>query len=74
MKEEHWNVTSSLIRHEISFVLGQVYESEDFVGACLKEVSLNEKESSIARHEAILAYYDCDQDKELMYKPVTLTF
>ena len=66
MEQKNWPVTSPLMRHEISFILGQVYEKEDFVRKTLREVALNEEEISVVRHEAILSYYDCDKDQELM--------
>lgn len=59
-------MTSPLIRHEISFIVGQIYDKEEFIRTTLNQVAKNEKEISIVRHEAILAYYDCAQDKQLM--------
>jgi len=68
MNKDAREVTSPLLRHEIAFIMGQIYNQEDFIKKTLNEVSLDETEVNIVRHEAILAYYDIEQDNSLMYQ------
>lgn len=66
LKAENRTVISALLRHEISFILGQVYEGEEYIRDILKGVCYDEEEHPVVRHEAILAFWDIVQDQELV--------
>jgi len=55
MRKENRNVTTALLRHEVAFIFGQIYESAQKSGACLVEVADDDSESPIVRHEVIMA-------------------
>lgn len=55
-------VISPLLRHELSFILGQIYQGEKFLYEVLRTVCADETEDVIARHEAILGFYDLMKD------------
>jgi len=55
MKKENWNVTTALLRHEVAFIFGQVYENAQQSGDVLVAVSDDKDESPIVRHEVIMA-------------------
>lgn len=59
---------SPLLRHEIAFILGQIYSGEQELCEILKKTCYDETEDPIVRHEAILAFYDIAQDPELIEK------
>lgn len=59
---------SPLLRHEIAFILGQVYEGEQELCDILKTTCYDETENPVVRHEAILAFYDIIKDQELIDK------
>jgi len=55
LRPENRNVTSALLRHEIGFIFGQVYQQAMSSGAFLEAVADDESESPIVRHEVIMA-------------------
>ena len=63
---ENREVISPLLRHELAFILGQVYAGEPELYEVLRTVCSDESEDPIARHEAILAFYDIMKDQELL--------
>jgi hypothetical protein len=63
---EKRQVISPLLRHELSFILGQIYQGEPFLYEVLRAVCADETEDVIARHEAILGFYDLMKDQELL--------
>lgn len=68
MKAENRKFVSALLRHEVAFILGQIYEGEEYVRNILKDVCYDEEEHPVVRHEAILAFWDIAQDEELVQR------
>lgn len=66
LKAENREVISPLLRHELGFILGQINEKDAVIEARLKEVSVDETEHPVVRHEAILSFYDVTKDQEFI--------
>lgn len=66
LEPENRQVISPLLRHELSFILGQIYQGEPEIYQVLTRVCSDETEDPIARHEAILAFYDIMKEAELL--------
>lgn len=66
LEPENRENVSELLRHEVSFILGQINDGSDIITKILTRVSFDEEESAIVRHEAILAFYEIKKDEKLM--------
>ncbi len=58
--------TSVLMRHEACFILGQISKEAVVTLAQVKAAIEDSSESPIVRHEAISAYVELSDDKELL--------
>ena len=59
-------VISALLRHELCFIMGQINNKDKIIQDTLKEVSIDQEEHPVVRHEAILSFYDVTQDEEFI--------
>ena len=66
MWKENREFISALLRHEVSFILGQIYESDKYIVDTLKQVCYDDTEHPVVRHEAILAFWEIAKDEELV--------
>lgn len=64
LRKEHRDVTSSLLRHEIGFIFGQIYDQAGSSGTLLETVAEDETESPIVRHEVIMSLENITGSKE----------
>jgi len=55
LRQENREVTSALLRHEIGFIFGQIYQQAMSSGSFLEAVAEDETESPIVRHEVIMS-------------------
>lgn len=58
--------TTVLMRHEACFILGQISKDALVTLPQVKEAIEDSSESAIVRHEAISAYVELSDDKELL--------
>jgi deoxyhypusine monooxygenase len=59
---ENREFISPLLRHEIAFILGQIFCGEQELREILQATCYDETENPVVRHEAILAFYEIAQD------------
>ena len=71
MRRENWSVTTGLLRHEVAFIFGQVYDNAQSSGNILEMVCDDEEESPIVRHEVIMALEDITKSKKKLEKYLT---
>jgi len=68
MRRENWAVTTALLRHEVAFIFGQVYDNAQSSGEMLEAVCDDDDESPIVRHEVIMALEDITKSKKCLEK------
>lgn len=64
MKIENRGMTTDLLRHEVAFIFGQVYEYAQESGQVLSFISKDDTESPIVRHEVIMALENITGSRE----------